>query len=159
MLGHAPPLPLPPTSLCRTLPPSPLPPSLPPNPQQMSNFILQEAHEKANEIRLKTEHDFNLEKQTLIHNAKLAVKEEFLKKEKAKAIEARIAASASLGSSRLTKQKYQTELLNSLNDNLKSQIGSVSKDKNYPNLMKNLIIKKQIKSSQEQLIIFLIKEH
>ena len=32
--------------------------------------ILQEAHEKANELRVKTEHDFNLEKQTLVHNAK-----------------------------------------------------------------------------------------
>ena len=29
--------------------------------RQMVNFILQEAHEKANEIRVKTEHDFNVE--------------------------------------------------------------------------------------------------
>ena len=36
----------------------------------MVNFILQEAHEKANEIRVKTEHDFNVEKQTLIHAAR-----------------------------------------------------------------------------------------
>ncbi len=48
----------------------------------MSNFILQEAHEKANEVRIKTEHDFNLEKQNLIHAEKLKVKDLFLKKEK-----------------------------------------------------------------------------
>ena len=31
----------------------------------------EEAEEKANEIRVKTEHDFNLEKQTMVHSAKL----------------------------------------------------------------------------------------
>ena len=55
--------------------------------RQMSNFILQEAHEKANELRVRTEHDFNLEKQTLIHKAKLDVVKEF--EEKAKEEEVR----------------------------------------------------------------------
>merc|ERR1712238_500561 len=54
------------------------------------NFILQEAHEKANEIRVKTEHDFNLEKQTLVHEAKLSIQDEFAKKEKDHEIQKRI---------------------------------------------------------------------
>ena len=48
----------------------------------MCNFILQESIEKSNEIRLKTEHDFNLEKQTLLHNAKLRIQDEFKEMEK-----------------------------------------------------------------------------
>ncbi|KAI2496685.1 ATP synthase (E/31 kDa) subunit [Fragilaria crotonensis] len=65
--------------------------------RQMVNFILQEAHEKANEIRVKTEHDFNLEKQTLVHEAKLNIQEEFTKKEKDREIQERIVRSAEIG--------------------------------------------------------------
>ena len=58
--------------------------------KQMVNFILQEAQEKANEIRIKTEHDFNLEKQMLVHNAKLKIQEEFSRKEKEREINKRM---------------------------------------------------------------------
>ena len=36
--------------------------------RQMVNFILKEACEEANEICVKTKHDFNLGKQTLVHS-------------------------------------------------------------------------------------------
>ena len=39
--------------------------------RQMVNFIMQEANEKVNEIQIKTDHDFNLERQNLVHNGKL----------------------------------------------------------------------------------------
>ena len=48
----------------------------------MINFIMQEAHEKVNEIRIKTDHDFNLEKQNLVQAGKLKVQEEYAQKEK-----------------------------------------------------------------------------
>ena len=34
--------------------------------EQMCNFILQEAKEKATELRVKTEHDFSLAKQMMV---------------------------------------------------------------------------------------------
>ena len=43
------------------------------------------------EIKLKTEHDFNLEKQMLVHNAKLKIQEEYLQKEKDRAVQDRYA--------------------------------------------------------------------
>lgn len=58
--------------------------------RQMANFILQEAHEKANEINIKTEHDFNLEKQMLVHAAKLKIQEEYTQKEKDREIQDRM---------------------------------------------------------------------
>lgn len=58
--------------------------------RQMANFILQEAHEKANEINIKTEHDFNLEKQMLVHSAKLKIQEEYTQKEKDREIQERM---------------------------------------------------------------------
>merc|ERR1712091_238543 len=59
--------------------------------RQMVNFILQEAHEKANEIRIKTEHDFNIEKQMLVHNAKLAIAEDYKQKDREREVSERIA--------------------------------------------------------------------
>lgn len=58
--------------------------------RQMANFILQEAHEKANEIKIKTEHDFNLEKQMIVHSAKLKIQEEYAQKEKDREIQDRM---------------------------------------------------------------------
>lgn len=58
--------------------------------KQMVNFIMQEAHEKVNEIRIKTDHDFNLEKQNLVHAGKLKVQEEYAQKEKDLDIEQRV---------------------------------------------------------------------
>ncbi|UIZ25535.1 hypothetical protein KXD40_006453 [Peronospora effusa] len=50
---------------------------------QMVNFIYQKTQEKANEIRIKTKHDFYHEnKQMLVHNAQLKLSEEYKRKEK-----------------------------------------------------------------------------
>jgi V-type H+-transporting ATPase subunit E len=49
---------------------------------QMCEFIMLEAREKSNEIHLKTEHDFNLEKQMMVHNSKLKLQQDFKRKEK-----------------------------------------------------------------------------
>jgi|TARA_B110000971_G_C19992236_1_gene492496 V-type H+-transporting ATPase subunit E len=84
--------------------------------RSMVNFILQEAHEKANELRIKTEHDFNLEKQSLLHNAKLSIQDEYTAKEKNRSIQTRIAKSTELGTSRVEKMKHRDSLLNSLLD-------------------------------------------
>jgi V-type H+-transporting ATPase subunit E len=80
--------------------------------KQMVNFIMQEAHEKVNELKIKvnfvfkvilttthyyrniiciqTDHDFNLEKQNLVHNGKLRIQEEYVQKEKDLEIEQRV---------------------------------------------------------------------
>ena len=78
--------------------------------KQMVNFIMQEANEKVNEIRIKvsykyydnlestfilestfqTDHDFNLEKQQLIHNGKLKVQEEYSRKQKELEVQERV---------------------------------------------------------------------
>ena len=51
---------------------------------------MQEANEKVNEIKIKTDHDFNLEKQQLIHNVKLKVQEEYSRKQKELEIQERV---------------------------------------------------------------------
>jgi len=77
----------------------------------MCNFILQESIEKSNEIRLKTEHDFNLEKQTLLHNAKLRIQDEFKEMEKEREVKRRIEKSTEVGNSKVQKMKARDNLL------------------------------------------------
>ena len=48
--------------------------------QQVCKFILQEAKEKANEIAIKTNHDFNKEKQLKVLSAKKKIDAQFAAK-------------------------------------------------------------------------------
>jgi len=120
----------------------------------MVNFILQEAHEKANEIRVKTEHDFNLEKQTLVHEAKLSVQEEFAKKEKDREVQERIARSAEIGECRVKKMRLRDGLLNQLTAEAAEKCGMVARGQNYPHLLQKLIVQGLIKIEEISVVIY-----
>ena len=122
--------------------------------RQMVNFILQEAHEKANEIRVKTEHDFNLEKQTLVHEAKLAIQDEFAKKEKDREIQDRIARSAEIGECRVKKMKVRDDLLQTLLSEAGAKCAMVARGQNYPHLLQKLIVQGLIKIDEEECTIY-----
>jgi len=126
--------------------------------RQMVNFILQEAHEKANEIRVKTEHDFNLEKQTLVHEAKLAVQDEFTKKEKDREIQDRIARSSEIGACRQQKMALRDDLLTSLMKEASSKCKVVADGSNYPALLQKLIVQGLIKIEEVEVVVFCRKE-
>ena len=120
--------------------------------RQMVNFILQEAHEKANEIRIKTEHDFNLEKQMVVHNAKLRIQEEYAKKERDREVEDRIARSNSIGEARVTKMKERHTLLQSLLAQSKQQCQNIASNAgSYKQLMTGLLVQGMIKIDEENL--------
>jgi len=120
----------------------------------MVNFILQEAHEKANEIRVKTEHDFNLEKQTLVHEAKLAIQEEFTKKEKDREVQERIARSAEVGECNVKKMKIRDELLQKLVSDAGTKCGMVARGQNYPQLVQKLIVQGLIKIEENEITVY-----
>jgi V-type H+-transporting ATPase subunit E len=122
--------------------------------RQMVNFILQEAHEKANEIRVKTEHDFNLEKQTLVHEAKLSIQEEFAKKEKDREVQERIARSAEIGECRVKKMKLRDELLHTLLSEAGAKCAVVARGQNYPQLLQKLIVQGLIKIEEDEVTVF-----
>jgi len=125
--------------------------------RQMVNFILQEAHEKANEIRIKTEHDFNIEKQMLVHNAKLAIAEEYKAKGRAREVEERIARSTAVGNARLSKMKLRDDLLGDLIKSAKESVASVTATPAYPDLVKKLIIQGLIKIEEREVSV-LVRE-
>ncbi|CAH0481661.1 unnamed protein product [Peronospora belbahrii] len=122
--------------------------------KQMVNFILQEAQEKANEIRIKTEHDFNLEKQMLVHNAKIKIQEEYKRKEKEREINKRIARSAEIGASRRKKMIARDELLKTLIVEGQVQLKkyTTSDDKNKV-LLRDLIVQGLIKLFETDVVV------
>jgi len=122
--------------------------------RQMVNFILQEAHEKANEIRVKTEHDFNLEKQTLVHEAKLNIQDEFVKKEKDREIQERIARSAEIQDCRVKKMTTRDELLKDLVKEAGAKCAIVSRGAKYPQLLQKLIVQGLIKIDETDITVY-----
>jgi V-type H+-transporting ATPase subunit E len=122
--------------------------------KQMVNFILQEAHEKANEIRIKTEHDFNLEKQMLVHNAKIKIQEEYARKEKEREINKRIARSAEIGASRRKKMIARDELLKTLIAEGQGLLKNLTTDENKCKaLLRDLIVQGLIKLVEPEVVI------
>jgi len=126
--------------------------------RQMVNFILQEAHEKANEIRVKTEHDFNLEKQTLVHEAKLTVQDDFLKKEKDREVQERISRSSEVGECRVKKMQLRDDLLNTLISEAGAKCAVVARGSNYPQLLQKLIVQALIKIEENEVVVFCRKD-
>eukprot|EP00595_Chromulina_sp_UTEXLB2642_P001855 CAMPEP_0196763978 /NCGR_PEP_ID=MMETSP1095-20130614/5155_1 /TAXON_ID=96789 ORGANISM="Chromulina nebulosa, Strain UTEXLB2642" /NCGR_SAMPLE_ID=MMETSP1095 /ASSEMBLY_ACC=CAM_ASM_000446 /LENGTH=223 /DNA_ID=CAMNT_0042118407 /DNA_START=43 /DNA_END=714 /DNA_ORIENTATION=- len=117
--------------------------------KQMVNFILQEAHEKVNEIRIKTEHDFNLEKQNLVHNGKIKVQEEYALKEKDLEVQLRISRSASVSAARVKKMRARDDLLEQLKKEVIEKLASFSKTPQYPEYIKKLIVQGLIKIEEQ----------
>lgn len=105
-----------------------------------------------------TEHDFNLEKQTLVHEAKLNIQEEFAKKEKDLEVQERIARSAEIGQCRVKKMKLRDELLQTLVKQAAEKLALFAKGQNYPQLMQKLIVQGLIKLEEDELEIFVRKE-
>ena len=126
--------------------------------RQMVNFILQEAHEKANEIRVKTEHDFNLEKQTLVHEAKLNIQAEFAKKEKDREIQERIARSSEIGECNVKKMKMRDELLQQLLAEGANKLTVMARGQNYPHLLQKLIVQGLIKIEEMDVTVYCREE-
>jgi V-type H+-transporting ATPase subunit E len=122
--------------------------------KQMVNFILQEAQEKANEIRIKTEHDFNLEKQLLVHNSKLKIQEEFKQKYHDREIQERIQKSTVIGESRVKKMRARENMLQEMLREGEDLLLQQSSQREYATLLKKLIVQAMIKIEEPTVEIF-----
>jgi V-type H+-transporting ATPase subunit E len=113
--------------------------------KQMVNFIMQEAHEKVSEIKIKTDHDFNLEKQNLVHNGKLKLQEEYAQKEKDMEVNQRVQLSSAVGAARVTKMKSRDDLLEALKKETLVKLGAFCKTSEYPAFLTKLIVQGLVK--------------
>jgi len=125
----------------------------------MVNFITQEAKEKANEIRIKTEHDFNLEKQMLVHNAKLKIQDEYEKKEKTRETDKRIKVSADILASRKAKMVAREALMKGLIVEARQKVTKVTQDSNkYSKLLQKLIVQGLVKLDEVDVIVYCLQK-
>ncbi len=105
-----------------------------------------------------TEHDFNLEKQTLVHEAKLNIQDEFTKKEKDREIQERITRSSEIGTCRVKKMKIRDDLLKTLVSEAGAKCAVVTRGQNYPQLLQKLIVQGLIKIEENDVVIFCRKD-
>ena len=95
-----------------------------------------------------------MEKQTLVHEAKLAIQEEFTKKEKDREIQERIARSTEIGECRVKKMKLRDELLQTLLSEAGAKCAVVARGQNYPQLLQKLIVQGLIKIEENDVTVF-----
>lgn len=119
-----------------------------------SPLLLFSSHYDCQHTHTQTEHDFNLEKQTLVHEAKLAIQDEFLKKEKDREVQERIARSTEIGECRVKKMKVRDDLLQTLVQEAAGKCSVVARGQNYPALLQKLIVQGLIKIEELRVLVF-----
>lgn len=109
--------------------------------KKMTAFIRQEALEKANEIRLKADEEFAIEKSKLVRQETAAIDLSYEKKFKQAAMSQQITRSTVSNKTRLRILSARQSLLDELFESAQKKLGEYSKDKGkYQEIVKNLIL-------------------
>lgn len=95
----------------------------------MVNFIEQEAKEKVDEINVKAEEDFNIEKGRLVQQEKLKIMQQYERKEKQVEVERKIASSNALNAARLRLLEKQDALLKGIFEVASKRLSEQAHDK------------------------------
>ncbi|CAN1300385.1 V-type proton ATPase subunit E [Linum perenne] len=135
--------------------------------QQMCRFIRQEAEEKANEISVSGEEEFNIEKLQLLETEKKKIRQEFERKEKQVDVRKKMIVSIVFGSeysmqlnaSRIKVLQAQDDVVNSMKEVAAKDILNVSRDHNgYKKLLKDLIVQSLLRLKEPAVLLRCRKE-
>jgi len=121
--------------------------------KQMCSFILKEANEKAQEIAVKAEEEFNIEKQRLIQEAKVKIRKDYEKKEKQVEVQKNIDYSTELNQARLQVLKAREEALNRTLTDAFKRLSKISNSPNYKNLLVDLIVQALLKIDEPKVFV------
>jgi V-type H+-transporting ATPase subunit E len=118
----------------------------------MTAFIRQEAMEKANEIRLKADDEFQIEKSKLVRQETASIDTSYEKKFKQASMSQQITRSTVSNKSRLRILSARQELLNRLFEDASKKLGDVAKDKKkYQEILQNLILEGAYALNEDKL--------
>nr|AFK46992.1 unknown [Lotus japonicus] len=137
--------------------------------QQMVRFIRQEAEEKANEISVSAEEEFNIEKLQLVEAEKKKIRQEYERKERQIEIRRKIEYSMQLNASRIKVLQAQDDLVNTMKEAASKELLNVSHHRNildalshhhhvYKHLLKDLIIQSLLRL-KEPSVLLRCREH
>ncbi|XP_073157390.1 V-type proton ATPase subunit E-like [Henckelia pumila] len=122
--------------------------------QQMVRFIRQEAEEKANEISVSAEEEFNIEKLQLVEAEKKKIKQEYERKEKQVQVRKKIEYSMQLNASRIKVLQAQDDLVNSMKEAASKELLHASHDHNsYKHLLKDLIFQSLLRLKEPSVLL------
>ncbi|KAK1351517.1 Archaeal/vacuolar-type H+-ATPase subunit E [Heracleum sosnowskyi] len=122
--------------------------------QQMVRFIRQEAEEKANEISVSAEEEFNIEKLQLFEAEKKKIKQDYERKLKQVDIRKKIEYSTQLNASRIKVLQAQDDIVNALKDATSKELLRASQDKNgYKKLLKGLIVQSLLRLKEPAVLL------
>ncbi|XP_010931395.1 V-type proton ATPase subunit E isoform X2 [Elaeis guineensis] len=122
--------------------------------QQMVRFIRQEAEEKANEISVSAEEEFNIEKLQLVEAEKRKIRQEYERKEKQVEIRRKIEYSMQLNASRIKVLQAQDDLVNSMKEAASKELLRVSNDsKAYKKLLKGLMVQSLLRLKEPSVLL------
>ncbi|KAF8820114.1 putative vacuolar atp synthase subunit e [Cardiosporidium cionae] len=122
--------------------------------QQMVNFILNEARDKAQEIEAKTLEDFNLEKLKIVRTMKDKVRNDFVKKMKQLETERSIARSTAINEARLKKIAAREQVFMEVQKLCTKKLTSVLDDPNkYKELCIDLIVQGMLRLIEPEVVV------
>ncbi|KAK9290365.1 hypothetical protein L1049_008534 [Liquidambar formosana] len=122
--------------------------------QQMVRFIRQEAEEKANEILVSAEEEFNIEKLQLVEADKKKIRQEYERKAKQVEVRKKIEYSMQLNASRIKVLQAQDDVVNAMKDSAGKELLRASDDKNaYKNLLKGLIVQSLLRLKEPSVLL------
>ncbi|KAF4354787.1 hypothetical protein CsatB_004665 [Cannabis sativa] len=122
--------------------------------QQMVRFIRQEAEEKANEISVSAEEEFNIEKLQLVEAEKKKIRQEYERKEKQVDVRKKIEYSMQLNASRIKVLQAQDDVVNSMKDVASKELLNVSRDHHvYKKLLKGLIVQSLLRLKEPAVLL------
>ncbi|KAK4440572.1 V-type proton ATPase subunit E [Sesamum alatum] len=122
--------------------------------QQMVRFIRQEAEEKANEISVSAEEEFNIEKLQLVEAEKKKIRQEYERKEKQVQVRKKIEYSMQLNASRIKVLQAQDDLVNAMKEAASKELLNVSRDHhNYKHLLKDLIVQSLLRLKEPSVLL------
>ncbi|CAI9759361.1 unnamed protein product [Fraxinus pennsylvanica] len=127
--------------------------------QQMVRFIRQEAEEKANEISVSAEEEFNIEKLQLVEAEKKKIRQEYERKDKQVQVRKKIEYSMQLNASRIKVLQAQDDLVNSMKEVGSKELLNVSQNGNsYKHLLKDLIVQSLLRLKEPSVLLRCRKE-
>ncbi|RYR69766.1 hypothetical protein Ahy_A03g016319 [Arachis hypogaea] len=122
--------------------------------QQMIKFIRQEAEEKANEISVTAEEEFNIEKLQLLEAEKKKIKQEYERKSKQIDVRRKIEYSMQLNASRIKVLQAQDDTVNSMKEASRKALSRLANDKKvYRKLLRDLILQGLVRMREPSVII------
>ena len=120
---------------------------------QMVEFIKQEAEEKANEIRVTAEEEFNVEKLQMVELEKQKIKREYERKESLVSVKKKIERSTTGNVARIKVLVARDQMMEELLNASRAKLGEVSKSPQYKQLLAGLIAQGAKKLQDFQCIV------